>query len=202
MSRFVRVITDQQRITFLKIQTTLAVTLVGCIAGGVAQAGSSNKNRSATPIKNFGQMNQYLFRGAQPTVDDYKFLYDAGIRTIIDLRDDPKPYASSAAQTAGLNYVNIPMSDKRRPVDEQIQTFLKAVDNNADGPFYVHCAGGRHRTGVMIAVYRAERDHWSYERAYKEMKDFDYYSRWGHGALGDFVADYLRRLQKQSAVGN
>lgn len=54
----------------------------------------------------------------------------------------------------------------------------------------MHCAGGRHRTGVMGAVYRITHDGWGFDRAYNEMKDYDFYTRFGHGSLKDYVQDF------------
>lgn len=141
-------------------------------------------------IKNFGQMDERFFRGSQPGEGDFKALAALGVKTIIDLRDDPTSYEKRDAEAAGMRYVNIPMSDSSRPRDEQIAQFLKLVDDPATGPFYVHCAGGRHRTGVMGAVYRMTHDGWNFDQAYKEMKDYDFYTRFGHGALKDYVQDY------------
>jgi protein tyrosine/serine phosphatase len=149
-------------------------------------------------IKNFGKMDDYLYRGGQPKEEEYRRLASFGVKTVIDLRDDPKSYARSATEAAGMEYINIPMSDTRRPTDEQIKAFLGAIENAARGPFFVHCAGGRHRTGVAGAVYRLSNHGWDYERAYKEMKDYDFYSRWGHGALKDFVIDYFERATTQT----
>jgi protein tyrosine phosphatase (PTP) superfamily phosphohydrolase (DUF442 family) len=146
-------------------------------------------------IDNFGQMSERFFRGAQPGEEDYKALADLGINTIIDLRNDPKEYARPATEAAGMKYVNIPMSDKKRPSDEQIEAFLKLIKDPATGVFYVHCKGGRHRTGVMGAVYRYNHHRWNYDQVYKEMKKYDYYSRWGHGALKEYVQDYYQRMQ-------
>src|SRR5690242_5309050 len=43
-------------------------------------------------IKNFGQMDEHFYRGAQPKPEDYSALAKLGIKTIIDLRDDPTSY--------------------------------------------------------------------------------------------------------------
>lgn len=40
------------------------------------------------------------------------------------------------------------------------------------GPVYVHCDGGRHRTGAMIAVYRMAIEGWDIQRAYREMRQY------------------------------
>jgi protein tyrosine/serine phosphatase len=141
-------------------------------------------------IKNFGQMDERFFRGAQPGEGDYKSLAALGIKTVIDLRDDPTSYEKREAEAAGMRYVNIPMSDSSRPRDEQIAQFLKLVDDPATGRFFVHCVGGRHRTGVMGAVYRMTHDGWNFDQVYKEMKNYDFYTRFGHGSLKDYVQDY------------
>jgi hypothetical protein len=47
----------------------------------------------------------------------------------------------------------------------------------------------------MGAVYRYNHYQWNYDQVYREMKDYDYYSRWGHGALKVYVQDYYQRLQ-------
>ena len=146
-------------------------------------------------IKNFGQLDERFYRGAQPKAEDFKDLAALGIKTIIDLRDDPTSYEKVAAEAAGLHYVNIPMSDTSYPKEEQIQQFLKLATNPQTGAFYVHCAGGRHRTGVAGAVYRMTVDGWDYDRTYSEMKDYDFYTRWGHGAMKDYVQDYWKKVQ-------
>jgi protein tyrosine/serine phosphatase len=180
---------------------TLGILQAGVLAVAInliAVASASAKTAPAFPnisIKNFGQMDDRFYRGAQPEERDYKALADLGIKTIIDLRDDPTSYEKRDAEAAGMTYVNIPMSDSSRPRDEQIAQFLKLVDDPKTGRFYVHCAGGRHRTGVMGAVYRMTHYGWDFNQAYKEMKDYDFYTRWGHGSLKDYVQNYYGELK-------
>ena len=146
-------------------------------------------------IKNFGQMDEFFYRGAQPKPDDYQALASIGVKTVIDLRDDPTSYEKPKAEAAGLRYVNIPMSDKERPADDKIVTFFAIANDEASRPFYVHCIGGRHRTGLIGAVYRFDKYGWNYDQAYEEMKNYDYYSRWGHGAIKDYVRDYYEKIK-------
>ena len=146
-------------------------------------------------IKNFGQMDDRFFRGAQPKQDDYKQLAALGIHTIIDLTDDPKSYEKGSVEAVGMQYVNIPMSDKSYPESAKIDQFLKLVDDPSTGKFYVHCAGGRHRTGVMGAVYRFNHYNWNFDQVYAEMKNYDFYTRFGHGDMKKFVEDYAVSFQ-------
>jgi protein tyrosine phosphatase (PTP) superfamily phosphohydrolase (DUF442 family) len=159
------------------------------------------KSSSEIRIKNFGQMDERFFRGGQPKERDYKALAELGIKTVIDLRDDPELYEKPIVESLGMTYVNIPMIAKKYPTDEAISSFLKLVSDPSTGKFYVHCAGGRHRTGAVGAVYRYQVYNWTFDQVYKEMKQYDFYTAWGHGAFKDFVKDYYeRRLQTNPAV--
>jgi len=155
---------------------------------------------STVNIKNFGQMDDRFFRGAQPKENDYSQLAAIGIKTVIDLQIDTKDYEKRQVEALGMRYVNIPMSDKDYPETAKIDEFLKLVHDPATGKFYVHCAGGRHRTGVMGAVYRFNLYNWNYDQVYAEMKKFDFYTRWGHGDMKKFVQDYAASwLTRQAA---
>lgn len=150
---------------------------------------------SEIKIKNFGQMDENFYRGAQPKPEDYKSLAKLGIKTVIDLRDDPKSYEKPGAEAAGLNYVNVPMDDKSQPKEEQVTAFLAVTNDSNNWPFYVHCAGGRHRTGLAGAVYRFNKYGWSYDQVYKEMKNYDFYSAWGHEPIKDYVYSYYQKIK-------
>lgn len=145
-------------------------------------------------VNNFGKVTEFYYRGAQPKEEEYGQLAALGIKTIIDLRDDPTSYAKSFAQDAGLKYVNLPLSDKSYPAADVADKFLSLVNDKANWPVYVHCAGGRHRTGALTAIFRMKVQGWDVDQAYGEMKDYDFYTRWGHKAMKKFVFDYYREL--------
>lgn len=169
----------------------------------IAQAQDvASQNFSTIKIKNFGQMDERFYRGAQPKEQDYKDLAALGVKTVIDLTDDPKPYERSTVESLGMKYVNIPMIEKKYPTEEATRAFLKTVSDPVTGKFFVHCAGGRHRTGAMGAVYRYQFYDWNFEQVYAEMKKFDFYTSWGHGAYKDFVQDYYAKIQVAKASGH
>jgi protein tyrosine/serine phosphatase len=178
------------------------ITILSFAASSSAQNPSSTSETQTVKIKNFGQMDERFYRGAQPKEKDYRALAQLGIRTIIDLRDDPEEYAKATAESVGLTYINIPMIAKKYPTPEATEMFLKTVNDPATGKFFVHCAGGRHRTGAMGAVYRFQFYNWDFEQVYREMKQYDFYTSWGHGAFKDFVKDYAQKQQPKSAESN
>ena len=146
-------------------------------------------------IKNFGQMDDRFYRGARPDEEDYKALAELGIKTIIDLTDNSREYEQPAVEAAGLRYINIPMVDKSYPSMAQVNEFMKVVDDPETGKFYVHCAGGRHRTGVVGAVYRFNVDKWNLDQVLAEMEQYQFNSGFGHGKQKDFVKDYWQQYQ-------
>jgi tyrosine-protein phosphatase SIW14 len=178
----------------------VAVALVLTIGTAAIAKTHSDPAFSNINIKNFGKMDDRFYRGAQPSEEDYKDLKALGISTVIDLTDNPKSYERRDVEGLGMRYVNIPMSDSSYPREDQINAFLKLVNDPSTGKFFVHCAGGRHRTGVMGAVYRFNVNHWTLDQAYNEMKDYDFYTRFGHGDLKTFVEDYSKRFQNNGAA--
>jgi protein tyrosine/serine phosphatase len=176
------------------------IALLIAAAGNVFAQSSEGTNLNNVKIKNFGQMDARFFRGGQPKQEDYKQLAALGITTVIDLTDDPQSYEKPSVEALGMHYVNIPMSDSKYPPSSQIDEFLKLVGDPATGKFFVHCAGGRHRTGVMGAVYRFNNYHWNFNQVYSEMKKYDFYTRWGHGDMKKFVEDYAVGFEQNGAV--
>ena len=175
------------------------VTLIVGLAGS-AVAQQQQKSFSDVKIKNFGQMDDRFYRGAQPQEGDYQSLASLGIKTVVDLRDNPTDYEKRSVEALGMRYINIPMSDKDYPPAAQIEQFLKLVDDPQTGRFFVHCAGGRHRTGVMGAVYRFNHYNWNFDQVYKEMKDYDFYTRFGHGEMKKFVEDYAQKISANAVT--
>ena len=154
---------------------------------------------SKITIENFGKVCDHLYRGGQPNRNEYAELTRIGIKTVLDLRDDPKSYARESAEASGLKYINLPMSDHDFPAADSAEHFLRVVNDPDNWPVFVHCAGGRHRTGAMTAVYRMTVDGWDIDRAYKEMKDYNFYTKWGHGEMKEYVFDYFSSLREKRA---
>jgi tyrosine-protein phosphatase SIW14 len=189
-------------VLFILISAALALGVVSYARP--KDKSNSKSNSSAVEVENFGQVTEFYYRGAQPKGEEYNQLASIGVKTIIDLRDDPKDYARELTEHAGMKYVNFPLSDKDYPPPDAASKFLSLVNDKENWPVYVHCAGGRHRTGAMTAVFRMAVQGWDASRAYEEMKDYDFYKRFGHGSMKRYVFDYFhnignRRTESQTA---
>ena len=155
----------------------------------------SNSRAQPTQIENFGKVNDNYYRGSQPLADEFIELKKLGIKTIIDLRQDRLKHAEDWARAAGLEYINIPLTTKRPATDEQTQHFLKLVNNQDNWPVFVHCKGGRHRTGEMTAIYRITQDGWTADQAYEEMKKYDFEDSFFYPrSLKKYVFSYYKQF--------
>jgi hypothetical protein len=119
-------------------------------------------------------------------------LLDAGIRVIINLMEEYEtgwmgyecePYEEAIrllAEGRGLSVAcrRIPIEDMEVPTQEVMESVLDAVDQamEQEKPVYVHCWGGRGRTGTVVGCWLAR-----------------------HGrAAGDEALDLIRKLRTGS----
>ena len=147
-------------------------------------------------IENFGKVNDHYYRGAQPEREQFAELKRLGIKTVIDLRKDNRVGAEAWAQDSGLKYFRIPLKASTAATEEQTAYFLSLVNNPDNWPGYVHCKGGRHRTGALTAVYRITHDGWTADQAYQEMKEYDFNNGMfgGPGAQKKFVYSFYEHF--------
>lgn len=163
-------------------------------------AAQSQDASTQITIENFGKINDSYYRGSHPNTTQFEVLKRLGVKTIIDLRKDRVEQASDWAGAAGLKYVNIPLTTKKPATEDQTAEFLKLVNDPANWPVYVHCKGGRHRTGQMTAIFRITHDGWTSEQAYQEMKKYDFEDSFFYPrSLKKYVFAYYERFTSQKS---
>jgi uncharacterized protein (TIGR01244 family) len=145
-------------------------------------------------IDNFGQINENYYRGGQPEGQDYADLAKLGIHTVINLTsDDAQADEKQMVEAAGMQYVQIPMTTHVPPTPNQIAQFIKLATDPQSVPVYVHCVGGKHRTGVMTAIYRMNSG-WNADQAFDEMKKYKFGASFLHSEFKGFVFDFYNKL--------
>ena len=180
---------------FNPFRTPAAALLIAFVLSTPAVAGPPDRLAAIT-IENFGQVSDTYYRGSQPMGDDYAALKALGVKTIIDLTEEDDK--GGAARRAGLQFVQIPMSSTTAPSEAQVEQFLSIVNDPAQQPVYVHCKGGRHRTGTLTAVYRMANEGWTADRAYEEMLKYDFDYGFGHGGQKKFVFAYASERTRRT----
>jgi protein tyrosine phosphatase (PTP) superfamily phosphohydrolase (DUF442 family) len=181
----------------IRLKTTVLVVSALLLVPAVGRAGLDDvasapvRDLSSIHIDNFGEINPAYYRGAEPDDDQYAALAAVGVKTIIDLRsDDADAGDKLVVENAGMRYVGIPMTTRVPPTPAMVQAFLELVTNRANQPVYVHCVGGKHRTGVMTAIYRMTQDQWTADRAFKEMKQYKFGADFLHPEFKKFVYEF------------
>jgi protein tyrosine/serine phosphatase len=169
-----------------RVLLACALTLSVAVSPALLNA-ETRVTRATIAIDNFGEINPGYFRGAQPKGRDYATLASFGIKTVVDLRKDFEADEERLVDAAGMKFVRIPMTTHVAPTADQIDSFLELVNDPANQPVYVHCAGGKHRTGVMTAIYRMTKDGWSSDQAFKEMKSYKFGMDFLHPEFKRFV---------------
>jgi protein tyrosine/serine phosphatase len=149
----------------------------------------------ARQIENFGKVNENYYRGSQPNVPEFAWLKARGIKTVIDLRKDSVTSAPEQVRGLGMQYFNIPLKASKPATAAQTDEFLTLVNDPQNWPVYVHCKGGRHRTGALTAIYRITHDGWTADQAYEEMKQYDFNQGFfgGPSAQKKFVFSFYER---------
>ena len=188
------------RIRILSACFVAASFTVPAIAQTATPAASVSSALSRIRIGNFGKVDDNYFRGAQPRGSDYRDLAAIGVKTVIDLQQDGPSNENGIVTAAGMKFFRIGMTTSKAPTDAQVAQFFEIVNNPANQPVYVHCAGGRHRTGTMTALYRMTVDGWNASQAYTEMKQYHFEGFPDHPVLRNYVYAYHPALPKQPAV--
>ena len=123
-------------------------------------------------VRNFQQVDDHVYRGAQPTSEGFQGLEKLGVRSVIDLRRDSERRESekSVVERAGMRYVHIPLNGAHAPSDQQMARIFAALDDSSSWPVFIHCKRGADRTGTVIACYRIAHDRWPNQKALEEAK--------------------------------
>ena len=151
---------------------------------------------SVPGIKDFGKVNDYLYRGAQPKDDALAQLKRMGVDTIVDLRGvlhEAVKKEREQAQALGMQFVNLPGNGWSNPPDDQIAKFFSLVQERPRRKIFIHCWLGGDRSGMFIAAYRIAFEGWTAEQAVDEMREFHYLEFW-HPGMKKYVYGFPERL--------
>lgn len=107
--------------------------------------------------RNFGVVRDgVIFRGGQPRSFGRAWIADVyGFRTVVNLawRDSAEDLAERAAfEEAGVTYLAERWDPAGPPSEADLERVLALFDT-AEKPLFVHCIGGKDRTGGIVGIW-------------------------------------------------
>lgn len=166
-----------------------------------ASAAQPQERSDHKKLPNFHQVNDKLYRGAQPKIGGLQELANLGIKTVVNLRGQGEGVLKEEeeARSKGLRYFNVPFERAGRPHDADIELVLSIINTPEYQPVFVHCKQGADRTGTVIAVYRIAHDGWTSKEAKAEANRYGMHL-WEMG-MKNYIHDFYLRHAKQKQSG-
>lgn len=128
--------------------------------------------------------NQLAGSGLPLTFDQFMWLVNHGIGTIVSVRelplplewlsvDDIKASDSKGRTTKKLNYLHLRVEDYHSPSIEEMESTVKFIENEIEGKraVLVHCAAGKGRTGTILGAYLLKKENLSAKEAITRIRN-------------------------------
>lgn len=154
------------------------------------------------PIENLDRVKPHvLYRGGYPSAEALAMLKSkCGVTDVLCLLWDGDPKQAALVEKEweecsrlGIRFHWTPLNDKGTPdlnlIVENVEMIAPSLGLDDSRIFYVHCMGGRHRTGLQVTAIRHIVDFWSSRRSYQEAIAHGMYAERGHEAW-DHAARY------------
>jgi len=136
-----------------RVAAIILVLFSTAVAVGCAARGHHNQTPAVSQpafaekiyvpgISDFGKVNDFLYRGAQPKDNGVEQLKKFGIDTIVDLRGELHGVIENERQRAeslGIRFINLPGSGWATPKDEEIAQFFSLVREQPKRKIFIHC---------------------------------------------------------------
>ena len=128
--------------------------------------------------------NQLAGSGLPLSFDQFLWLVNHGIGTIVTVREIPLPlqwlsvdetkHSDSQGKTIKkINYLHLKVEDYHSPSIEEIESTVKFIENEMEAKraVLVHCAAGKGRTGTILGAYLLKNENLSAEDAITRIRN-------------------------------
>lgn len=152
--------------TAFRVFATVAVLL--CATFASAQAVTKD---TVPGVTNFSKVETTVACAGATTPAALADVKKMGYKSVINLRTAGEAGAqleeeAAAAKAAGINYVHLPFN-AQSPDPMLVDNFLKAINDKANQPAFIHCASAN-RAAALWMVKRIAVDKWDVARASEE----------------------------------
>lgn len=96
-----------------------------------------------------------------------------GFKTVISLENDESIVAQERiwCDNLGIKFINVPLSESARSLPS-ILIYIAHLMSTEMQPLLIHCKHGQDRTGYAVAAYRMMTQKWTFEKAWKECREY------------------------------
>jgi uncharacterized protein (TIGR01244 family) len=168
------------------MRSALFILLVLCTSASAANGFDENSLKSL-PNMSYHAPNMVASGGID--ADDIEMLKRAGIRVVIDLRDDeetPDFDEAAAVAAAGMSYRNLPIDGAAGLTPEHAEQLDRMIADAGAQPVLIHC-GSSGRVGALMALRAAMLQGQTVEAAIETGKS------WGLKGLEPAVREELAK---------
>lgn len=116
-------------------------------------------------LENFFQLDEKVFRSAQPDREGFAALKEMGILNVLNLRDNH----SDDRKARGLGFTLHRVEMEAGDIETRDVIRALRIIKESTGPIVVHCWHGSDRTGLISAMYRIVFQGWSKVEAIREL---------------------------------
>lgn len=135
-------------------------------------------------LENVYQLDEKVYRAAQPGWEGFEALRKLGIKNVLNLRNYHSDNAK--AQELGLKLYRVDM--KAGDIKAKDVVAALRIIRLSEGPILIHCWHGSDRTGLISAMYRIVFQNWSKEEAIDELQNGGY----GFHSMYDNIPAFIR----------
>ncbi|MEI8390559.1 MAG: dual specificity protein phosphatase family protein [bacterium] len=113
----------------------------------------------SSSIKNFQKVDDCLYRGGNPTLEQLRQLKKQGFSTIVSFRTGYQGNEFDEAQAVkalGMKHIHLPFISWDNPPENHVSTFFANIEQakSKGEKVFIHCTHGKDRTGLFSAMYK------------------------------------------------
>ena len=108
--------------------------------------------------------------GLPVTEDEFKWVVDKGIKSIVTVREVRLPHEWFVSQD--IDYLHLAVEDYGAPTVEDLDEVVNFIENKISSgrAVLVHCAAGKGRTGAVLAAYIMKKQKLTAEQAIEKIR--------------------------------